>query len=67
MKPIRSTREFIDILRKNKELREISEEVDPHLEIAEIQRRNVANKGPALLFTNVKGSRFPMADRKSVV
>lgn len=61
MKAIRSTREFVEILRQNKELLEISEEVDPNLELAEIQRRNVAKKGPALLFTNVKGTKFPVA------
>ena len=33
-------------------------EVDPHLEVAEIHRRVVAGGGPALLFTNVKGSGF---------
>ena len=32
--------------------------VDPHLEVAEIHRRVVAGGGPALLFTNVKGSDF---------
>ncbi|MCC5813136.1 MAG: UbiD family decarboxylase, partial [Leptospira sp.] len=61
MKPIRSTRDFVNILREKNELLEIHEEVDPYLELAEIQRRVVANKGPALLFTNVKGSQFPMA------
>ncbi len=30
----------------------------PHLEVAEIHRRVVAGGGPALLFTNVKGSDF---------
>ena len=33
-------------------------QVDPHLEVAEIHRRVVAGGGPALLFTNVKGSDF---------
>jgi len=32
--------------------------VDPHLEAAEIHRRVIAAGGPALLFTNVKGSDF---------
>ena len=32
--------------------------VDPHLEVAEIHRRVVAAGGPALLFTNVRGSDF---------
>ena len=35
--------------------------VDPYLEVAEIHRRVIAAGGPALLFTNVKGSRFRLA------
>lgn len=35
-------------------------EVDPHLEAGAIQRRVYQAKGPALLFTRVKGCRFPM-------
>jgi len=35
-------------------------EVDPHLEIAEIQRRVFRAQGPAILFTRVKGCQFPM-------
>ena len=35
--------------------------VDPCLELAEIQRRVVAQQGPALLFTRVKGTKFPVA------
>lgn len=34
-------------------------EMDPYLEIAEIQRRVYLNQGPALLFEKVKGSPFP--------
>ncbi|MGY8733142.1 MAG: UbiD family decarboxylase [Pirellulales bacterium] len=33
---------------------------DPHLEIAEIQRRVFSNNGPAILFTNVKDCQFPV-------
>ena len=32
----------------------------PRLEAAEIQRRVYARGGPAVLFANVKGCRFPM-------
>ena len=56
-----STREFIDILQKENELLVIETQVDPYLELAEIQRRVVAKNGPALLFTNVKGSSFSVA------
>ena len=53
-------RDFIDQLEKQGELKRISLEVDPYLEIAEIHRRVIANNGPALLFTKVKGSAFPV-------
>jgi len=43
------------------ELVRISQEVDPNLEIAAIQRRVYQAQGPALLFTRVKGCAFPMA------
>lgn len=58
---IRSTSAFVKELRKQKELLIIEEEVDPILELAEIQRRVVAKRGPAVLFQNVKGSRFSVA------
>jgi len=35
-------------------------EIDPVLEAAEVQRRVYRNRGPAVLFTRVKGCRFPM-------
>lgn len=47
-------------LEKNGQLRRIDEPFDPHLQIAAIQRRAFARKGPALLFTRPKGSAFPM-------
>jgi UbiD family decarboxylase len=58
---IKDLRVYIDVLRKENELLEINVEVDPYLEIAEIHRRVISMGGPALLFTNVKGSRFPVA------
>jgi len=51
---------YLAVLRKEKELIEISAEVDPYLEAAEIHRRVVAEEGPALLFTNIKGANFPL-------
>ena len=56
----RNLRTFIDALRRENEIVEISAEVDPCLEIAEIHRRVIAQQGKALLFTNVKGSSFPV-------
>ena len=55
----RSTRECVEALEKNGQLLRITEEVDPHLEMAEIQRRIYQNGGPAILFENVKGCAFP--------
>lgn len=53
-------RTFISRLRKNHELIDIYEEVDPDLEIAEIHRRVIEQSGPALFFHRVKGSSFPV-------
>jgi 4-hydroxybenzoate decarboxylase subunit C len=53
-------RSFLETLRREKELHVIDETVDPHLELAEIQRRTVARQGPALLFTRVARTRFPV-------
>src|SRR6185503_1353187 len=56
----RNLRSFLDTLRTENELIEITAEVDPYLEIAEIHRRVIAEQGKALLFRNVKGSQFPV-------
>jgi UbiD family decarboxylase len=53
-------RSFLATLRHENELVEISAEVDPYLELAEIHRRVIETEGKALLFTNVKGSKFPV-------
>jgi 4-hydroxy-3-polyprenylbenzoate decarboxylase len=47
-------------LERTGQLRRIDVEVDPYLEMAQIQRRVYAAGGPALLFTRPKGCRFPM-------
>jgi 4-hydroxy-3-polyprenylbenzoate decarboxylase len=51
---------FVDALERAGELHRITAEVDPHLEIAEITCRTVKAGGPALLFTNVRNSAFPV-------
>ena len=56
----KNLRTFMDQLKKEKELLEITAQVDPYLELAEIHRRVVEEGGPALVFTNVQGSRFPV-------
>lgn len=53
-------REFIAALEKAGELKRISVEVDPVLEITEIADRMIKSGGPALLFENVKGSKMPV-------
>lgn len=54
-------RDFVDTLKRENNLVIIEAEVDPYLEIAEIHRRVIEEGGPALLFTNVKGSPFVVA------
>jgi len=56
----KNLRSFIDLLRSENEIVEVSAPVDPYLEIAEIHRRVIDEQGRALLFTNVKGSAFPV-------
>jgi 4-hydroxy-3-polyprenylbenzoate decarboxylase len=53
-------REFIRKLDKEHELKRISIEVDPVLEIAEFADRAVKSGGPALLFERPKGYRIPV-------
>ncbi len=48
-------------LEKNRQLIRIKEEVDPYLEMAAIHLRVHEAGGPALLFENVKGSKFRAA------
>lgn len=58
---INNLNEFIHLLKKKHELKVIDTEVDAKLEITEIVDRVVKSGGPALLFTNVKGSKIPLA------
>ena len=53
-------RRFINELKRQQQLIEINAEVDPYLELAEIHRRIIAEEGPALLFTKVRGHKFPV-------
>ena len=53
-------REFIRVLEKNGELKRVTDEVDPVLEITEIADRAVKQGGPALLFENPKGYGIPV-------
>lgn len=51
-------RDFLKFLEKKGELVRIKAEVDPYLEMTEIQKRVLEEGGPALLFENVKGSKM---------
>jgi len=53
-------RDFIAQLEKRGELKRITQEVDPHLEITEICDRTLRAGGPALLFENPKGHSVPV-------
>jgi 4-hydroxy-3-polyprenylbenzoate decarboxylase len=53
-----STKEVVEGLEREGRLIRITEEVDPHLEMAYIQRRVYERGGGAVLFENVKGSQF---------
>ena len=55
-----SLRDWISLLEREGELMRIDAEVDPDLEVTEIVDRVVKSGGPALLFTNPKGSRHPL-------
>lgn len=56
----RSLQQCVVDLERQGQLLRIAEPIDADLEAAAIQRRVVAVGGPALLFTNVRGCRFPM-------
>src|SRR4051812_22959994 len=58
--PFRNLKSFVKFLEQKGDLLRIKVEVDPVLEITEIATRVVKQSGPALLFENVKGSKFPL-------
>lgn len=53
-------RDFITNLEKQGELKRITTEVDPYLEMTEICDRVLRAGGPAILFENPKGSKIPV-------
>jgi len=55
-----SLRRLLDDLATTGHLVRLEDEIDPRLEAAEIQRRVYARGGPAVLFVNAKGCRFPL-------
>ena len=53
-------RDFINELESRGELKRISQEIDPNLEMTEIADRTLRARGPALLFENPKGHSVPV-------
>ncbi|MBD62132.1 menaquinone biosynthesis decarboxylase [bacterium] len=53
--------EYIKHLEKKNQLKRISEEIDPKIEITVIGEHYTRNNKEALLFENIKGSNFPLA------
>jgi 4-hydroxy-3-polyprenylbenzoate decarboxylase len=58
--PYKDLREFIAKLEEEGELKRIKAEVDWNLELCTIAKLNEEERGPALLFENVKGYNTPV-------
>lgn len=56
----RDLRDFIDLLEQQGELKRVTLEIDPHLEMTEICDRTLRAGGPAILFERPKGHRIPV-------
>jgi UbiD family decarboxylase len=53
-------REFISALESHGELQRVSKEICPEYELAGVCIKTIAERGPVLLFENVKDSRLPV-------
>lgn len=56
----RDLRDFIAQLENRGELKRVTAEIDPHLEMTEICDRVLKAGGPAILFENPKGHTIPV-------
>lgn len=56
----KNLRDFLEMLESRGELKRITQEIDPYLEITEISDRTLRAGGPALLFENPKGYDIPV-------
>ena len=56
----RDLRDFIALLEKHGELKRVTVEIDPYLEMTEICDRVLKQGGPAILFENPKNSNIPV-------
>ena len=61
MTGFRTLSEFLDHLESRGDLKRVTREVDWAYEVTEIACREAKAEGPALLFENVRGARFPLA------
>ena len=61
MTGFRSLSDFLADLERRGDLQRVSREVDWAYEVTEIACREAKREGPALLFENVRGARFPLA------
>jgi 4-hydroxy-3-polyprenylbenzoate decarboxylase len=61
MNVFRSLSDFIGFLEVHGDLKRVRREVDPAYEVTEIACREAKSEGPALLFENVRGAKFPLA------
>jgi 4-hydroxy-3-polyprenylbenzoate decarboxylase len=57
----RTLREFLEHCEAKGDLKRVTREVDWQFEVTEIACREAKAEGPALLFENVRGARFPLA------
>ncbi|MBU1697642.1 MAG: UbiD family decarboxylase [Proteobacteria bacterium] len=53
-----SLKQCLDVLKQQGELVQLHQPVDPNLEMAEITRRVFNARGPAILFTNIRNTKF---------
>ncbi len=56
----KNLRDFLQLLEEQGELKRISQQIDPYLEMTEISDRTLRAGGPALLFENPKGFDMPV-------
>ncbi len=56
----RDLRDFIAQLEQTGDLKRISQQIDPHLEVTAVCDRTLRSKGPALLFESVGDSTIPL-------
>jgi 4-hydroxy-3-polyprenylbenzoate decarboxylase len=61
MTPFRSLSDFLADLERRGDLKRVARDVDWAYEVTEIACREAKREGPALLFENVRGAKFPLA------